>query len=83
MGDGWKPSFIILAVSQSSPEKQRVIEQLPYYSVARVNLDADFERDNLPESVATVHGIADQAAFVPRIRPWTDDYSNLLQILNR
>jgi hypothetical protein len=39
--------------------------------------------DNLPESDATVHGVTDQAPYVPTIRPWTDDYSNLLQILNR
>ena len=39
--------------------------------------------DNLPESLATAPGVADQATLVPRIRPWTDDYSNLLQILNR
>ena len=39
--------------------------------------------DNLLESVATVHGVANQTTSVPRIRPWTDDYSNLLQILNR
>jgi hypothetical protein len=25
--------------------------------------------DNLPESVTTVHGVSDQAAFVPRIGP--------------
>jgi spermidine synthase len=39
--------------------------------------------DTLPESDATVHGVADQVPYVPTIRPWTDDYSNLLQILNR
>jgi hypothetical protein len=39
--------------------------------------------DNLPESDATVLKAADQAPYVPTIRPWTDDYSNLFQILNR
>jgi hypothetical protein len=39
--------------------------------------------DNLPESDGAVHGVADQAAYVHTIRPWTDDYSNLLHILNR
>jgi hypothetical protein len=39
--------------------------------------------DNLPESDGAVHGVADQAAYVHTIRPWTDDYSNLLWVLRR
>ena len=38
---------------------------------------------NLPQSEAAARGVAGQAVNVRTIRPWTDDYSNLLQILNR
>lgn len=38
--------------------------------------------DNLPESFLTGHSLANLAE-VPAIRPWTDDYSNLLQIVSR
>ena len=39
--------------------------------------------DFLPKSDAKLRGVTGQTAQVPVIRPWTDDYSNLLQILNR
>lgn len=38
--------------------------------------------DYLPESDTKAHAVTGQPAHVPTIRPWTDDYSNLLQILN-
>jgi hypothetical protein len=37
----------------------------------------------LLELDAKARGVTGQAAHLPTIRPWTDDYSNLLQILNR
>ncbi len=39
--------------------------------------------DSSPESYMSGHGVADQAAHLPAIRPWTDGYSNLLQIVSR
>ena len=39
--------------------------------------------DNLPPSDAAAHEVAGQEANLRTIRPWTDDYSNLIQILKR
>ncbi len=39
--------------------------------------------DNLSRSNAATRGSASQTDPVRSIRPWTDDYSNLIQILNR
>ena len=41
------------------------------------------EGDNLPQSHAAGRGDVGQAGSVRAIRPWTDDYSNLIQILKR
>lgn len=39
--------------------------------------------DNFPEVDAAARGAGEDAAHVRTIRPWTDDYSNLIQIVNR
>jgi hypothetical protein len=36
-----------------------------------------------PVSNPRISPRADRAAYMPAIRPWTDDYSNLFEILNR
>jgi hypothetical protein len=40
-------------------------------------------RGNLPEVDAAARGVGEDAGYVRTIRPWTDDYSNLFQILNQ
>ena len=53
----------------------------------RISTDSNWillsQADNFPESFIAGHGVTGQAADAPAIRPWTDDYSNLLQIVNR
>jgi hypothetical protein len=39
--------------------------------------------DNLPEIDAPALGVRAEAGYARTIHPWTDDYSNLIQILNR
>ncbi len=53
----------------------------------RISKDSNWmllsQGDDLSEAYLAGHGVASQAADAPAIRPWTDDYSNLLQIVSR